>query len=122
MLAALTSSPVTFQPSSSSAWEIAAPMPELLPVTTACRSFGTDLSIGDDLRRARHVVFLEAREVLDRTRREQQSLGNELVAHVGRQRLVYLRVQPPRDIAGQLCRSPQAIPAVEFVSGNGCAD
>src|SRR6185436_3767736 len=122
MLAALTSKPTTFQPSSNSARAMALPIPELVPVTTARRSFGTDLSIGDDLRRACHVILLEAREVLDRTRREQQALRDELVSHIGRQRLVDLRIQTLRDVARQFCRAPQAIPAVKFVPRNGLPD
>jgi hypothetical protein len=45
-------------------------MPELVPVTTASRgSLGTDVAFRDELLRARHVVALEAHDVVPPSRR-----------------------------------------------------
>ena len=68
------SSPCTAQPSASRRSAIARPMPLLLPVTTTAAreraaretSLDTDVALGDDLLRARHVVALELDEVVDR--------------------------------------------------------
>src|SRR4051812_17780180 len=60
-----TSRPVTCHPSASRRSAMALPMPELVPVTRARRSLGTDVGIGDDLLRQRHVVGLELDEVVD---------------------------------------------------------
>src|SRR6185369_8774265 len=82
------SSPRTRQPCASRCCATARPMPLLLPVTTAVPaapvgSFDTDVALGDDLLRARHVLALELGEVLRAARREHQPLRDELVAQVG---------------------------------------
>ena len=64
---------------------MARPIPELLPVTTAWRSLGTDLPLGDDALRQRHVVLLEVHEVVDRveTRVAQPRVDDRSVPEIG---------------------------------------
>src|SRR3954470_14900641 len=113
------SKPETRQSWASIAWAMARPMPELLPVTTACRnSLDTDIAFRDDLLRPRHVFALEFDEVGDGARCQQQALLRKLFAHVAGQRLVDFAIQALDDVCGKFGRAPKAVPAVELVTRN----
>src|SRR5215475_2534110 len=118
MRGGLTSKPFTCQSSASKRSATARPMPELAPVTTARRSFDTDVPLGDDLARERHVFALKAHEVVDRPGREDESLLLELRTHVAGQGLVDLGIQALCDLGRELGWTPQPVPAVELVAGH----
>src|SRR5262249_55069275 len=116
MRGGLISQPCTCQSSASKRSATARPMPELLPVTTARRSLDTDVPLGDDLARERHVFALKAHEVVDRPGREQESLLLELRTHIAGQGLVDLGIQALCDLRRELGWTPQPVPAVELVA------